>query len=84
MLKFVATAKLVLWEFVELAFLAVLALVLIGMLLGKNAGDYVASVTDNVSKFAATASSGILGIIITLAIIYLAMRRMKPTRARGP
>jgi hypothetical protein len=37
-----------------------------------------------VSKFAATASSGILGIIITLAIIYLAMRRMKPTRARGP
>ena len=30
-----------LWEFVELAFLAVLALMLIFLLLGKNAGGYV-------------------------------------------
>ena len=34
MLKFVATAKVFLWEFVELAFLAVLALVLLSILLG--------------------------------------------------
>jgi nitrate reductase gamma subunit len=83
MWKFVATAKLVLWEFIELAFLTVLALVLIDMLLGKNAGGYVTSVADNVSKFASTASSGLLGIVIVLGIIYLALRRMKPTRTRG-
>jgi len=85
MLKFVATAKVFLWEFVELAFLAVLALVLIGLLLGKDAGPYVTSVTENVSKFASSASSGLLGIVIVLAIIYLAMRRMKlGSRTRGP
>ena len=78
MLKFVATAKIFLWEFVELAFLAVLALVLLSILLGKNAGGYVESVADNASKFASSASSGLLGIVIILAIIYLAMRRMKP------
>jgi membrane protein DedA with SNARE-associated domain len=83
MWKFVATAKLVLWEFVELAFLAVLALVLLSMLLGKDAGPYVQSVADNVAKFSSTASSGLLGIVIVLAIIYLALRRMKPTRSRG-
>ena len=78
MLKFVATAKLVLWEFVELAFLTVLALVLIFLLLGQDAGLYVVSVADNVTKFASSASSGLLGIVIVLAIIYLALRRMKP------
>jgi membrane protein DedA with SNARE-associated domain len=83
MLKFVATAKFVLWEFVELAFLAVLALVLLSLLLGKNAGPYIESVAANVAKFSSTASSGMLGIVIVLAIIYLAMRRMKPTRSRG-
>lgn len=75
MLKFVAAAKRVLWEFVELAFLTVLALVLISLLLGKDAGSYVTSVADNVTKFSAGASSGLLGIVLVLAIIYLAMRR---------
>jgi membrane protein DedA with SNARE-associated domain len=84
MLKFMATAKVFLWEFVELAFLAVLALVLLSILLGKNAGSYVESVAENAGKFASTASSGLLGIIIILAIIYLAMRRTRPGRARGP
>jgi hypothetical protein len=78
MWKFVATAKRVLWEFVELAFLLVLALVLISLLLGPGAGTYVASVADNVAKFASGASSGLLGIVLVLAIIYLAMRRVKP------
>jgi nitrate reductase gamma subunit len=85
MLKFVATAKLVLWEFVELAFLTVLALVLVFLLLGQSAGLYVVSVADNVTKFASSASSGLLGIVIVLAIIVLALRRMKPTGiARTP
>jgi nitrate reductase gamma subunit len=78
MWNFVTTAKRVLWEFVELAFLLVLALVLISLLLGPDAGSYVVSVADNVTKFAAGASSGLLGIVLVLAIIFLALRRMKP------
>jgi hypothetical protein len=83
MLKFVANAKRVLWDFVELAFLAVLSLVLIFLLLGKDAGSYVVSVADNVSKFSAGASSGLLGIVLVLAIIYLAMRRLSPIAGRS-
>ena len=64
MLKFVATAKVFLWEFVELAFLAVLALVLLSILLGKNAGGYVESVAENAAKFSSSASSGVLGIVL--------------------
>ena len=75
----VATAKRALWEFVELAFLAVLALVLLSLLLGPSAGGYVASVAENVSKFASGASSGLLGIVLVLALIYLAARRLKPS-----
>lgn len=75
MWKFVATAKQILWAFVELAFLAVLALVLIHLLLGTGSGPYVAAVADNVSKFAAAGSSGMIGIVIILAIIFLVLRR---------
>ena len=74
MWKFVATAKQVLWEFVELGFLTVLAIILIHLLLGPNAGTYVASVADNVTKFATASSSGMIGIVIVLAIIYLVLR----------
>jgi ABC-type dipeptide/oligopeptide/nickel transport system permease component len=75
MWKFVATAKQILWEFVELGFLALLALVLISLLLGPNAGGYVTSVADNVTKFATASSSGMIGIVIVLAIIYLVLRK---------
>jgi hypothetical protein len=75
MWKFIATAKQVLWEFVELGFLALLALVLISLLLGPNAGGYVTSVADNVTKFATASSSGMIGIVIVLAIIYLVLRK---------
>ncbi len=78
MWKFVANAKRVLWEFVELAFLTVLSLLLLFLLLGKSAGPYVVSVADNVTKFASSASSGVLGIVIVLAIVYLALRKLKP------
>ena len=85
MWKFIANAKRALWEFVELAFLTVLALMLIFLLLGKSAGSYVELVADNVTKFSAGASSGLLGIVIVLAIIYLALRRMKQDeRSRAP
>ena len=75
MWKFVATAKQILWEFVELGFLAVLAIILIHLLLGGAGGDYVTSVADNVSKFATASSSGLIGIVIVLGIIYLVLRR---------
>ena len=75
MWKFVATAKQVLWEFVELAFLVLLAVILVHLLLGGAGGEYVTSVADNVSKFAAAGSSGLLGIVIVLAIVYLVLRR---------
>ena len=84
MWKFVVNAKRVLWEFVELAFLTVLALLLIFLLLGQNAGPYVASVADNVTKFAAGASSGLLGVMIVLAIIYLVLRRTKAESGTAP
>lgn len=79
MWKFVNAAKRWLWSFVELAFLVLLALILISLLLGQAAGPYVASVVENVSKFAATASSGLVGIVIVLALIYLAARRQGAT-----
>ncbi|MSO67624.1 MAG: hypothetical protein EXR03_03905 [Pseudolabrys sp.] len=75
MWKFVATAKQVLWEFVELGFLAVLALILVHLLLGQAAGPYVASVADNVTKFSAATSAGMLGIVIVLGIVYFVLRR---------
>src|ERR1039458_2215474 len=84
MWKFVANAKRVLWEFVELGFLTVLALILIFLLLGQNAGPYVVSVADNVTKFATTASSGLLGVVIVLAIIYLVLRRTKAEGGTAP
>ncbi len=77
--NFIASSKRVLWSFVELAFLVLLALILVSLLLGQAAGPYVMSVADNVGKFASTASSGLLGIVIVLALIYLAARRQKLT-----
>jgi hypothetical protein len=72
---FVVNAKRVLWDFVEIAFLIVLSLLLVSLLLGTDAGTYVTSVAENVSAFASKASSGLLGIVIVLAIAYLALRR---------
>jgi ABC-type dipeptide/oligopeptide/nickel transport system permease component len=71
----IAKAKKTLWAFVELGFLAVLAIILISLLLGESAGSYVNSVTANVTKFAAGAHSGVLGIVIVLGILYLVLQR---------
>lgn len=80
MQAFIVNTKRVLWDFVELAFLSVLALVLISLLLGEGAGGYVTSVVDNVQKFSAGASSGLLGIVLVLAIVFMAMRRFGVAR----
>jgi len=72
---FVASAKRVLWDAVELGFLVVLALLVLHMLLGQSAGPYVTSVADNVTKFAGGASGGILGVVLTLGIIWIVLQR---------
>ena len=75
MLDFIATAKRVLWEITELGFLTILALLVLHLLLGQAAGPYVASVADNVTKFASSASGGLIGVVLVLAIIFMALQR---------
>jgi hypothetical protein len=84
MWNFIAEGKRALWAFVELGFLALLAIILIHLLLGEGAGDYVTSVADNVTKFATAASSGLIGIVIVLAIIYLVLKRTGMPGPKAP
>ena len=78
MIAFLDKSKRYLWAFVELAFAAVLALMLIYLLLGQNSGAYVMSVADNVTKFAAAVPTpSLIGLAIVLALIWLIMGRMK-------
>ena len=76
--EFIEKSKRYLWAFVELAFAAVLALMLIYFLLGQNSGAYVMSVADNVTKFAgAVPTPSLIGLAIILALIFLITGRMK-------
>jgi hypothetical protein len=77
MIERIETVKRYLWAFVELGFVALLAILLIHMLLGQSSGEYVASVAGNVSKFASEASSSLIGIGIILAIVYLISQRLR-------
>ena len=77
MIEKLERAKRYLWAFVELGFVALLAIILIYLLLGQNSGDYVASVANNTAKFAAEASASLIGIGVILAIVYFVTQRMK-------
>lgn len=78
MLDFLERAKRFLWTFVELAFLAVLSIVLIYLLLGQSSGKYVISVVTNVTGFAAAVTApSLIGLAIILALIYLIRQRFK-------
>jgi hypothetical protein len=78
MLNFMATSKQILWEFVELGFAAVLAIMLIYLILGQSSGVFVLSVADNVTKFAgAVPTPSLIGLGLLLALIYLIMKRMR-------
>jgi hypothetical protein len=70
------TAKRYVWAFVELGFIALLAILLIHLLLGEGSGEYVTSVAGNVTKFASEASTSLIGISIILAIVYLISQRL--------
>jgi hypothetical protein len=76
MIERIETAKRYVWAFVELGFIALLAILLIYMLLGEGSGEYVTSVAGNVAKFASEASTSLIGIGIILAIVYLISQRL--------
>lgn len=78
MWKFMATAKRFLWEFVELGFASILAIMLLYLILGQGSGGFVLSVADNVTKFAAAVPTpSLVGIALVLATIYLIMNRLR-------
>jgi hypothetical protein len=84
MLNFLATAKRWLREFIEIGFLLLLAIILIYLILGPNAGPFVTSVADNVGKFVtAVTAPGLIGIAIILALIYLITPRISGSGAPG-
>ena len=77
MIERIEAVKRYLWAFVELGFVAVLAIILIYLLLGQSSGEYVTSVAGNVAKFANEASASLIGIGVILAIVYLITQRMR-------
>jgi hypothetical protein len=78
MLEFLGAARRYLWAFIELAFLAVLAIILIYLLLGENSGVFVTSVVGNVTKLAnGLQTASLVGLAIILGIVYLVAQRAK-------
>jgi hypothetical protein len=78
MLEFLDKSKRYLWAFVEIGFLAVLAIMLVYLLLGEAAGPYVVSVADNVIKFAAAMPTpSLVGLGILIALVYIFVQRIK-------
>lgn len=76
MMDFIGKAKFWLWTFVELGFVALLAIMLIYLVLGQGSGVFVLGVAANVVKFAnevpaaSLAAFGIVG-----ALLYWMTRR---------
>lgn len=78
MLLWLEKARRFLWLFVELAFLTILAVILIYLILGENSGVFVISVADNVKKFANDVPTpSLIGFGVIVAIIYLVMQRIR-------
>jgi len=76
MLGYLQKAKEYLWAFVEIGFLAILAVMLIYLILGQDSGVFVTGVADNVMKFAsALPAQSLVGIAIVLALIVLLTNR---------
>jgi hypothetical protein len=80
MLGYLQKAKEYLWAFVEIGFLAILAIMLIYLILGNDSGVFVSGVADNVLKFAsAVPAQSLVGIAIVLALIVLLTNRRPRT-----
>lgn len=78
MMDFLDKARRYLWAFVELGFLAVLSIILVHLLMGQGSGPRVASVADNVLKFAnGMQPQALVEIAIVLALLYLIVQRFR-------
>ena len=78
MLATLDNARRYLWAFVELGFLAVLAVVLVYLLLGESSGSFVLAVVDNIIRFAdEVPTASLVGVGVILAIVYLVAQRLK-------
>lgn len=78
MMDFVEKTRRVLWAFVEIAFLLVLALILAYLILGANSGTYIQSVVDNVTKFAgAVPTQSLIGLAVVGLLIYMIAQKLK-------
>jgi len=78
MLENLQKVRQYLWLFVEIGFLAVLAVMLLYLILGANSGVFVSGVADNVIKFAAAIPpQSLAGLAIVLALIVLLTNRLR-------
>lgn len=78
MMEFLDKTKRFLWAFVELGFLAVLAIILVHLILGQNGGVFVTAVANNGLRFAnGMQPQAVVGFAILLALIYLVIQRAK-------
>jgi hypothetical protein len=78
MLNFLESSKRYLREFVEIGFLALLAIILVYLMLGAGSGSFVTGVADNVATFvAAITAPGLIGIAIIVGIVYLIAPRWR-------
>jgi hypothetical protein len=71
MLEFVAKAKQYIWDFIELGFAALLAIMLIYLVLGQDSGVFILFVAGNVIKFTNDVPAGnLLAFAIIAALLY--------------
>jgi len=78
MLAMIDTTRRYLWAFVELAFVALLAIILLYLLVGQDSGSYVLSVIDNVTKLASgIPTPSLIGLAIIGLLVYMVALRVR-------
>jgi hypothetical protein len=78
MMQFIEQARRFLWAFVELAFLSLVAIILVYLILGQESGSFVQSVADNVMKFAGgVPTPSLIGLAIIGMLVYAITQKMK-------
>ncbi|HLJ00184.1 MAG TPA: hypothetical protein VKT76_10740 [Bradyrhizobium sp.] len=78
MFEFMIKAKQYMWDFVELAFVAVLGIMLVYLVLGKDSGVFVLSVADNVIKFTNDVPAGnLVAFALIGALLYWLTQKNK-------
>jgi hypothetical protein len=78
MIELLDRTKRYVWTFVELGFATILAIMLIYLILGSDAGVFVSSVAKNVLDFAnAIPPQGLVGMAIVIALLYLVAQRFR-------